>query len=160
MELVNRHGLKGSADATGCQCPVGWGVLPLERAGVVLELALEAAADGFAEIEDAGIGDEVDDVGTLASAAEDGGLGEGLEVAGGVGLGEAGGLDELGDAEFAVAEALEDAEAGGFAEDAEACGDELDGLVGEDVWSFRHGKEKRPRNGLRQHICAYTHMAS
>ncbi len=127
---------------------------------MVLELALEAAADGFAEIEDAGIGDEVDDVGALAPAAEDGGFGEGLEVAGCVGLGEAGGLDELGDVEFALAEALEDAESGGFAEDAEPGGNEKDGFVGEDVRSFRHGTEERARKGLRQHICAYTHMAS
>ena len=124
---------------------------------MVLELALEAAADGFAEIEDAGIGDEIDDVWSFATAAEDGGFGEGLEVAGGIGLGEAGGLDELGDVEFAVPEALEDAEAGGFAEDAEASGDEDDGFVGEDVRRFRHGREERPGNGLRQHICAYTH---
>ena len=135
MELVDRHGGKGSPAATGCQCPV----LPLERSGVVVELALKAATDGLAEIEDAAVGDEIDDVGTFATAAEDGGIGEGLEVSGGIGLGEAGGLDELGDVEFSIPEALEDAETGGFAEDAEACGDELDGFLGEDVGGFRHG---------------------
>lgn len=127
---------------------------------MVLELALEAAADGFAEIEDAGIGDEIDDVWSFATAAEDGGFGQGLEVSRGIGLGEAGGLDKLGDVEFAVPEALEDAEARGFAEDAESGGDEDDGFVGEDVRSFRHGTEERARKGLRQHICAYTHKPS
>ncbi len=98
---------------------------------MVLESALEAAADDLAEVEDAGVGDEVDDTGAFASASDDAGVCEGLEVAGSVGLGEAGSLDEIRDVEFGLAEALEEAEAGGFAEDAEAGGDEFDGFLGE-----------------------------
>lgn len=127
-----------------------------EGAGLVLDPFLEAAADDFAEVEDAGIGDEVDDIRAFAATADDGGLGECLEVAGGVGLGEAGELDELGDVEFLGPEGLEEAEARGFAEDAEAGGDKFDGLIGEGrVGRLRHG---RKRGWIRACVKAYDHI--
>lgn len=121
---------------------------------MVLVAALEAATDGFAEVEDGGFGDGVDDIGTVAAASDDAGIGEGLEVAGGIGLGEVGGFDELGDIEFAGAEGLKDAEARGFTEDPEAGGDEFDEFRGEGQGRLGHEGEESARTGLRQ---TYNH---
>lgn len=107
---------------------------------MALDPFLEAATDDFTEVEDAGVGDEIDDVGALAAASDDASVGQGLEVTGGVGLRESGGIDELGDAEFGRAEALEEAEAGGFPEDAKTCGNEIDGFLGEGGVVLGHGK--------------------
>ncbi len=122
--------MRARSTGTGCgRHRLDWGTgSDSEGAGVALKVALQAGADGFAEVEDGGFGDGIDDVGAIATASDDAGIGEGLEVAGGVGLGEFGGLDELGDIEFAVAEGLEDAESGRFTEDPEPGGDEFDGL--------------------------------
>lgn len=114
--------------------------LRTQRPGMALDPFLEAATDDFTEVEDAGVGDEIDDVGALAAASDDAGFGQGLEVAGGVGLSESGGIDELGDAEFGRAEALEEAEAGGFPENAKACGDEINGFLGEGGVVLGHGQ--------------------
>lgn len=122
---------------------------------MAFEVALQAGADGFAEVEDGGFGDGIDDVGAIATASDDAGFGEGLQVAGGVGLGEVGGLDELGDVEFAVAEGLEDAEAGGFTENPEAGGHEFDGFGRKGKRRLRHEGEERARSGLRQ---TYNHI--
>jgi len=113
-----------------------------ERAGVILHPTLETSADRVAQLEDAGIGDAIEDAGTFAATADDPGLGEGLEMSGGVGLGEAGGLDELGHVEFAGAKALEEAEARGFTEDPESGGDEFEGLIGEGGVRLGHGAKK------------------
>ncbi len=83
------------------------------------EALLEIAADRVAEVADAGVGDEADDGEAFAAAADHTGVGEGLDVAGDVGLGEAGGGDELGDVLFAGFEGAEDFETAGFGEGAE-----------------------------------------
>jgi hypothetical protein len=83
------------------------------------EALLEIAADGVAEVADAGIGNEADDGKAFAAAADHACVGEGLDVAGDVGLGEAGGGDELGDILFAGFEGAEDFETAGFCERAE-----------------------------------------
>ena len=111
-----------------------------QRPGMALDPLLEAATNDFTEVEYAGVGDEIDDVGALAAASDDAGFSQGLEVAGGVGLSESGGIDELGDAEFGRAEALEEAEAGGFPENAKACGDEINGFLGEGGVVLGHGE--------------------
>lgn len=111
-----------------------------QRPGMALDPLLEAPADDFAEVEDAGVGDVIDDVGALAASSDDARVGQGLKVTGGVGLSESGGIDELGDAEFGRAEALEEAETGGFPEDAKACGDEIDGFLGEGGVVLGHGE--------------------
>ena len=77
---------------------------------MTLHPALEAPADGVAQFEDAGIGDGIEDTGTFAAPPDDACLGEGLEMAGGIGLAQAGGFDELGDVEFTGAQGLEKTE--------------------------------------------------
>ena len=90
-----------------------------EGAGFGGEALLEIAADGVAEVADAGVGNEADDGKAFAAAADHACVGEGLDVAGDVGLGEAGGGDELGDVLFAGFEGAEDFETAGFCEGAE-----------------------------------------
>ena len=58
------------------------------------QVGLDRSANQFAQAKDAGVGDVVDHAGTVAATAQDAGLGEGLKVAGGVGLGQAGRVDE------------------------------------------------------------------
>ncbi len=107
-----------------------------------LHPALQASANRIAQLEDPRVRDVVEDARTVAATSDDAGLGEGLEVAGGIGLGEAGGLDELGNVEFAVAEGLEETEARRFAEDPESGGDQFEGRIGEGDGRFCHGERK------------------
>jgi hypothetical protein len=88
-----------------------------------------AAADEFAELEDDGIGDGVEDGVAFTAASDEAGVEEDLEVFGDVGLVGIEGVDELGDGVFAGFQGLEDAESEGFAEGAEAAGDVVDHLV-------------------------------
>jgi hypothetical protein len=105
------------------------------------EAALEAAANVFAESEDAGFGDRVDDLEALLAAVEDSGVGEGLEVAGDVGLAELGGCDQFRNVLWARLEGLDEPQAVGFAQDSEASCYEFEGLAGENT--MRGGGHKK-----------------
>lgn len=103
-----------------------------ELAGAVGEALLEVGADGVTELGDGGVGDEAHGDEALLAAADHAGLGEGLDVAGDVGLGETGGGDEVGDVFFAILQGAQDAEAAGFGEDTEPGGDHFEGFLSED----------------------------
>lgn len=109
---------------------------------MALNPALEASAHRVAQFEDPRVRNVIEDARTVAAASDNPRLGEGLKVAGRVGLGEAGDLDELGDVEFTVAEGLEKTEARRFAEDPESGGDQFEGLIGEGDGRFCHGERK------------------
>lgn len=109
---------------------------------MALHPALKAPTDRVAQFEDAGIRDAIEDTGTFATTPDDAGLGKGLKMAGGVGLGEAGDLDELGNVQFAGAKGLEEPKAGGFAEDPESGGNEFESLIGEQGVRLGHGEKK------------------
>lgn len=94
-------------------------------------LFFEAAADEFAELEDRGVGDGVEDLEAFLAAREEAAVGEGLQVAGDVGLGAAGQVDEGVDGFLAVEERVEEAQAHGLGQQREAAGDEGEGILGE-----------------------------
>jgi hypothetical protein len=90
-------------------------------------LDLEAIADDTAQPGDAGIGDAVVGGGAFAAAGDDAGGVEDAEVLADVGLAAIERVADLADVELAVfEEEVEDGEAGGVAEDAEALGYVLD----------------------------------
>jgi hypothetical protein len=103
-----------------------------ELSGTVGESLLEVGADGVAEFGDGGIGDEAHGDEALLAAADHACLGQGLDVAGDIGLGEAGGGDEVGDVFFTFFEGAEDAQAAGFGEDTEPGGDHFESFLGDD----------------------------
>jgi hypothetical protein len=106
----------------------------------IFKAAEFAVAHDLAELRDEGIVDEVNHFEAGFAAVDEVGIVEGLEVAGGVGLGEAEGLNEGGDGMLAFEKGFENAEAGGFAEGAEAMGD---------------GIEEGFRNGMFDHCLNY-----
>ena len=103
-----------------------------ELAGTVGESFLEVGADGVAEFGDGGIGDEAHGDEALLAAADHAGLGQGLDVAGDIGLSKASGGDEVGDVFFTFFEGAEDAQAAGFSEDTEPGSDHFEGFFGDD----------------------------
>ena len=94
--------------------------------------ALNAAANVLAKVEDLRVGNCVNDLQPLFAAGEDTGLGEGLEMSGGIGLSKAGGVEQVGNAFFTGPEGLKQFEAARLAEDAKAGGNEIEGAIGED----------------------------
>jgi hypothetical protein len=98
-----------------------------EGPGVLGGLHLEAIADDAAQPGDAGVGDAVVGGRTLAPAGDDAGGVEDAEVLADVGLAAVERVADLADVELvAFEEEIQDGEAGGVAEDAEAFGDVLD----------------------------------
>jgi hypothetical protein len=91
-----------------------------------------AAADQIAQSKNSGVGNEIDDAVALAAAANEAAIVESMQMLGDIGLIALKGSGDLVDGEFAVFEELKDAEAVGFAEEAEAAGDGFeDAGVGE-----------------------------
>src|SRR5437899_603865 len=106
---------------------------------------LKTAADVFAQFEDAGIGNGIEHLETFLPAREKPGTGKSIEVARGVGLRQTRRLNELSHALLPCLEHVNQFEPAGFAEDAEAGGDELKGLVGEvesGRRNFRHNQKQ------------------
>ena len=85
-----------------------------KSSGLGAQAFLEAAADRIAELEDVPVGHEIEDKRAGFASGQEAGFGEGLEVAGDIGLGEAGGLDELADVAFAGFEGEEECQAAGL----------------------------------------------
>lgn len=85
----------------------------------------------FAKFEDVAVGNGIEHSETLLASFEDTGFGQGLKVSGGVGLGETGEVGQFSNARFPVAEGLDEFESIGFAQYAEAGGDQFEGLGGE-----------------------------
>ncbi len=104
---------------------------------LAIEVTLEASADLVADVEDGGVDDAVEDVDALFAAANDAGAGEGGELAGDVGLGGVGRLDELGDIALPGLEGDDQLEPGGIAEDLEPVGDQLQSFIGKRVAAGR-----------------------
>ena len=93
------------------------------------ETFLKASANVLAEVEDAPVGDKVDDVQPFLATAQDAGVGEGLEMAGDVRLGQGGGLNQLRDIPLLPLEGAQKFQPAPFAENAEARGDKFQDLV-------------------------------
>ena len=124
-----------------------------------LEAALHAATDVLAEFEDRRVGDEIDDGLALAAPADDARVRKGLEVAGNVGLVEAGTVDQRGDVEFARTEDLDQEESAGFAEDPEPRRDQLEAFGTEGWGGLWHDPARKTQNrsGV-QKICVSMYI--
>jgi hypothetical protein len=85
-----------------------------------------------AQLEDFRVGHGVEDLQALLPAGKHPGMGKGIKVAGDVGLRQAAGLDEVGNAPLTVLERMNQLEPAGLAQDAKAAGDELERMIGED----------------------------
>lgn len=103
--------------------------IDLEGAGLAGEEGLDGSADQFAEAEDSGIGDVVDHAGTVTAASQDARLGEGLEMSGGVGLGQPGRLHQGRDRQLAALEGTDELQPIGLSEDPESGGDQFQGVI-------------------------------
>jgi hypothetical protein len=96
-----------------------------------------AAADEIAEPEEIGVGNEIKDAVAAAAATDETAVIEGLKVLRNIGLCAAEGRGDFADGAFAIFKELENAEAVGLPEEAEAAGDSLeDALIGKGAKSF------------------------
>lgn len=103
-----------------------------ELAGSVGEAFLEVGADGVTKLSDGGIGDEAHGDEALLAASDHARLSKRLHMAGDIGLGEAGGGDEVGDVFFALLQRAENAQAAGLGKDAEPGSNHFEGFFGDD----------------------------
>jgi hypothetical protein len=101
-----------------------------------------AAANEIAQFEKVGVGNGIEDAVATAAASDEAAIVESLEVLGDIGLIAAESSGDIADGAFAVFEELKDAEAVGFAEEAEATSNGFeDALIRKRAKSFLgHGK--------------------
>lgn len=101
---------------------------------------MNAATDKITEIEDGIVGDEIDDVQATFPTSKNASLDEGLEVARNVGLVGLGDGHEFSDIFLTIMEGGDESESHGFAQDAEAGRNKVQGIAGE---RMRAGGDRR-----------------
>lgn len=102
----------------------------MEVEGFFLKGLFEAAADEFAEFEYAAVGDVVVDHQAFFTAGDQAGFGQGVEVAGDIGLIAFGGIHQCAHVLFTVKQRVQQSESHRLAHDGKASGNQLQGFIG------------------------------